>query len=175
MKKNKELMKEYFFQHPTTRLRVRQIEREIHVPLPSAVRYVKELEKEEFLQRIAVANIIVYAADRTSVPFLLEKRLANIRKIFGSGVIKFMKEEKGNPTMVVFGSYARGEDVETSDIDLYVEMSAKEKIDLAIFEKKLQREIQLFQYKSIHDVENKKLANNILNGIIVNGFVEVFR
>ena len=42
----KERIKEYFLNNPTEKLRVRQIERKVKVPLPSAIRYTKELVKE---------------------------------------------------------------------------------------------------------------------------------
>ena len=41
----KEEIKQYFLTNPTARKRVRQIESEVKVPLPSAIRYTKELEK----------------------------------------------------------------------------------------------------------------------------------
>jgi len=56
-----------------------------------------------------------------------------------------------------------------------LETMQKEIPSLAKLEKKLQRKIQLFKYKNIHKVENKELANNIINGVTLNGFVEVIR
>ena len=42
-------------------------------------------------------------------------------------------------------------------------------------EKKLHRKIQIFQYDNIHSIKNKELANNIVNGTIIEGFVEVIK
>jgi predicted nucleotidyltransferase len=154
---------------------VRQIERVVKVPLPSVIRYTKELEKENILKRSEIANVIVYLADRTSQQFLLEKKLFNIMQLFSSGLIAFLVERLSNPTIVVFGSYSRGEDIEKSDIDFYIETPSKKKINLNKFEKALQRKIQFFIYNNIQNVENKELANNIVNGITLNGFVEVFK
>lgn len=167
-------LEEYFFLNPTIKLRVRQIERELKVPLPSVIRYTKELEKEGVLKSTKIANIVTYSADRTSKPFLLEKKLFNIHQLNTSGLLNFLIEELSNSTIVIFGSYARGEDVENSDIDLYIETPSKKKINLEKYEKILQRKIQLFIYKNIHELENKELANNIINGIVLNGFMEVF-
>ncbi len=167
-------IKEYFFVNPTAKLRVRQIEREIKVPLPSAIRYAKELEKQGILKSTIVAGVKLYSADRTSKTFLIEKKLFNIRSLYVSGIVDFLIQKCSNAAIAVFGSYARGEDVEGSDIDLYIEMQKKE-INLERFEKELKRKIQPFIYKKITDVENKELANNILNGITLNGFIEVYR
>lgn len=170
----KQILKEYFFLNPTVRLRVRQIERETKTPLPSVIRYTKELKEEGILKSTKVANIIVYSANRSATEFLLEKSLTNIKHLFVSGLIHFIIEELSNPTIVVFGSYVRGEDVENSDIDLYIETPTKKTIRLDKFEKLLKRKIQLFIHSSIKDVKNKELANNILNGIKVNGYLKVF-
>ena len=167
-------LKEYFFLHPTARLRVRQMEREVKVPLPSAIRYAKELEMEGILKSTIIAGITVYAADRSSPHFLLEKKLHNLHSLYSSGLIAYLAAELSNPAIIIFGSYAKGEDVESSDIDLYIE-SASKNVSLEPFGKKLQRKIQLFQYKHLSLVKNKDLANNIINGIVLNGFVEVFR
>ena len=170
----KEKIKEYFFLNPTVKARVRQIERVLHVPLPSVIRYVRELEKEGILKRSVSANITTYSADRISRQFLLEKKFFNIQCLYASGLIDTLIKELSNPTIVVFGSYARSEDIETSDIDLYIETLDTRKIRLDSFEHKLQRKIQIFIYKNIHDIENKHLANNIVNGVLLNGSIEVF-
>ena len=160
--------------NPTKRLRVRQIEREVNVPLPSAIRYAKELEEEGILKKEEMAEIMVYSADRSSSIFLLEKRLFNLKTLFDCGLIEFLKRELSDPNILLFGSYSRGEDVEKSDIDLFIE-SSEEDLDLDKFEKKLGKEIQTFFYKKISFVRNKELANNIVNGVILNGFLEVFK
>tara|TARA_Y100000034_G_scaffold32032_1_gene39183 strand:+ start:490 stop:1014 length:525 start_codon:yes stop_codon:yes gene_type:complete len=164
-------LKQYFFLNPTKKLRVRQIEREVKIPLPSVTRYVKELIKENFLKKETITNIIAYSADRTSETYLLEKKLFNIKQL--QSLKNYLKQELSNPTIIVFGSFARGEDVEISDIDIYVETSLKKQPILNNFEQQLQRTIQLFLSKSIHDITNKELANNIINGITLNGFMEV--
>ncbi|NOR84631.1 hypothetical protein GQ473_00790 [archaeon] len=170
----KERIKEYFFLNPTEKLRVRQIERIVGVPLPSAIRYVKELEDEGIIKSSVVSGVKFFSSDRTSKTFLVEKRAFNLNSLEVSGLKSYLVDEFSNPAIVLFGSYSRGEDIEKSDIDLYIETSKKECTGLSRYEKILQRKIQFFFYKNINDVENKELANNILNGITVNGFMDVF-
>lgn len=171
----KQKIREYFFNNPTAKLRVRQIEREIKVPLPSAIRYTKELEQEGILKTEEISEIKLFSADRSSKKFLLEKMLFNIKSLLDSGLLKYLIEEIGNPTIILFGSYSRGEDIESSDIDLYIESASKPKINLERFQKVLNRGIQLFVYANIKKIPNPHLANNIINGIKLNGFVEVFK
>ncbi len=170
----KRVLKEYFLLNPTAKLRVRQIERLLNLPLPSVIRYCKELEKENLLKKEKISNIYLFTANRASQKYLLEKRLFNIKQLFDSGLIDSLVKEYSNPSIVLFGSYAKGEDLETSDIDLYIQTPSKKEISVEKFEKILKRKIQMFVHKNIKDISNPHLANNILNGITMNGFVEVF-
>jgi predicted nucleotidyltransferase len=159
----------------TIKLRVRQIERKVQVPIPSAIRYSKELEKEGLLRKNIVGGVTFYSANRGSKLFLLEKTFFNIKSLHESGLITYLMNELSYPSIILFGSYSRGEDTERSDIDLYLETPSKKKLCFKKFEKKLQREIQIFQHKNIHQITNNHLANNIINGITLNGFVEVVK
>ena len=170
----KERIKEHFFMNPTKKMRVRQIERELKLPLPSVIRYCKELEKEEILKKETISGVSTYSANRSSKKFLIAKRLFNIKSIFESGLADYMIKEYFNPVIVLFGSYSKGEDTEESDIDLYVETPKKHEFNLQKFEKILSRRIQIFNYRNVKDIPNHHLSNNIINGITINNFLEAF-
>ena len=175
IKSIKVIIQEYFFLNPTAKLRVREIERTLKLPLPSVIRYCKELEKEGFMRTIKTGNVLFYTADRTNTKYLLEKRIYNIKQIHYSRILDYLKEDLSNPIIVVFGSYAKGEDTESSDIDFYIETPSKKNVSLEKFEKILKRKIQVFIFKNITQIPNKHLANNIINGIILNNRLEVFK
>jgi len=90
-------------------------------------------------------------------------------------LINYLIEEYNNPLIILFGSYSKGEDIEKSDIDLYIETTNNKKLRLNKFENTLNRKIHIFSFKSIDKVPNKDLSNNIINGIVLNGFLEVFK
>ena len=169
----KQKIREHFFINPTAKLRVREIEKRLKLPLPSVIRYCKELKEEDILTTIKTGNVVFYTGNRGSENFLLEKKLFNIKSLYVSGLIEFLKIELSNPVILVFGSYSKGEDIENSDIDLYIETPSKKEINLDKFEKILERKIQSFRHKSISEIRNKELADNIINGIVLNGFIEV--
>lgn len=173
--KNKVIIRQYFMLNPTERLRVRQIEKNARVPLPSAIRYAKELEQEHFLKSELISNIKLYSADRTSEHFLLEKKLDNIRRLYSCGLVEHLREKYENPAIVLFGSHSRGEDTEKSDIDIFIEYPKEKKIITEKFEKELRRKIHIFRNRNIQSIRNTELANNIANGIVLNGFLEIFR
>jgi predicted nucleotidyltransferase len=168
-------VKEFFFTNPTIKLRVRQIERELKLPLPSILRYTKELTEETILKRIETSGVVFFSANRSSKMYLLEKKLYNIKKLYNVKLVDFLIEELSNPAIILFGSYSKGEDVENSDVDLYIQTVSTKKIDTKKFEVKLKRKIQIFKYKTIFDVTNMDLANNIINGVNLNGNIEVFK
>jgi predicted nucleotidyltransferase len=168
------IIQEYFFTNPNAKLRVREIERILKQPLPSVIRYCKELEKGKILTTVKTGKVIFYTADRTSEKYLLEKKFHNIRLIYESGLVEYLRQELSNPAIILFGSFAKGEDTETSDIDLYIEKPSKRKISLEKYEKLLKKKIQVFQHKSLKEISNHHLANNIINGIVLNSYVEVF-
>ena len=171
----KESIKNYFLVNPLSKLRVRPMERLLKLPLPSVIKYCKELIKEGILTTVKTGNVVFYTADRANYNFVLEKQLFNLRQIYTSGIIDYIRIELSNPTIILFGSYAKGEDTENSDIDLYIETSSKKIINLKQFEKNLQRKVQVFLHGNISEIKNNHLANSILNGIVLNGFVEVFK
>jgi len=171
----KQTIKEYFFVNPTSKMRLREIERNLKIPLPSVIRYCKELKHEGILTTIKTGNVVFYTADRTNENFLLEKKLYNIKSLYNSGLINFLKTELSNPVVIVFGSYSRGEDIENSDIDLYIETPSKKELKLEKFEKTLKRKIQIFRHASLKEIKNNNLVNNIINGIILNNYIEVFK
>ena len=171
----KQKIQEYFFINPTAKLRVREIEKLLKLPLPSVIRYCQELQIEGILTIIKTGTVVFYTGDRASNDFLLEKKLYNIKSLYQSGLIEFLKIELSNPAVILFGSYSKGEDTEESDIDLYIETPSKKKINTEKFEKKLKRKIQIFRHKSIYEIKNLHLSNNIINGFILNNYIEVFK
>lgn len=171
----KQRIEEFFYLNPTIKIRVRQLEKRLKLPLPSVIRYCKELEKQGILKKTKTDNVAFYSADRTNKNYLICKKLFNIGSLYTSGLIDCLVEELSNPAIIVFGSYAKAEDIENSDIDLYIETPSNKKINLKKFEEKLQRKIQIFKQKNIREINNPHLSNNIINGILLNGFIEVFK
>lgn len=169
----KQTIKEHYFVNPSSKLRVRELERKLKLPLPSIIRYCKELEQENILQTIIMGNVKFYTSSKTE-KYRLEKKLFNLKQIYDSKLIEYLKFELSNPVIILFGSYSKGEDTEESDIDLYIETTSKIP-NLERFEKKLKRTIQLFKHKNIEELQNHHLANNIVNGITLNNYLEVFK
>ena len=135
----KKTIEEYFFINPSAKLRVREMERALKLPLPSVIRYCKELEQEDILITRKTGNVTFYTASRNE-NYFLEKKLYNIKQLYELGLIQHLKIELSNPGIVLFGSYAKGEDTENSDIDLYIETPSKKHVSLEKFKKSLKND-----------------------------------
>ena len=75
--------------------------------------------------------------------------------------------------IILFGSYSRGEDTETSDIDIFVE-AKKQRIKIDKFEGVLKRKIEIHFNEDFNNY-SKELKNNIINGDALYGYLEVFK
>ncbi len=168
-------IEEYFFSNPTALVRFRELERILKLPLPSIIRHCKKLKEKNILTTKKIGNVTFYTANKNNEEYILKKRLYNFRILYESKLIDFLKKEFNNPTIILFGSYFRGEDDENSDIDIFIETPIHKNLNLKKFEKKLKRKIQLFQHKNIDEIKNIHLKNNIINGLVLNGFLEVFK
>jgi len=99
------------------------------------------------------------------------KRADNLKQLYESGLVQYLYDIFNGATIILFGSYANGEDTIESDIDLAVIGSEKKEFDVK-FEKILERTIIVNYYKSFKNID-KFLLNNILNGITLKGAVEI--
>ena len=87
-------------------------------------------------------------------------------------LIDFLIKNLTNPTIILFGSLSKAETKNDSDIDLCI-IGHKKELNIKIFESQLKRNIQLFFFGSIQDIKNKELANNIVNGYVMEGRVKL--
>lgn len=122
------------------------------------------LQKEPDSQR-------TYISLNRDDPFVLGlKRADNLRQLYESGLVQYLYDHFSGATIILFGSYALGEDTITSDIDLAVIGVSQKQVDFTSFEKILERSLVINYYSSFQQID-KALLNNILNGITLKGFV----
>ena len=112
----------------------------------------------------------IYYAD-TNEKFRVLKKIFNEYKIINTGIVEYIKNHLTPNSIILFGSFSKGEDVAESDIDLFIEAEFKN-IDLKKFEKKLGKEINLTFKKDINDL-NKEFLHNILNGSVLYGEIYI--
>ena len=112
----------------------------------------------------------IYNANINHDQYKHYKSVYNLESVQASGLIKHLNDKMMPKCIVLFGSFQRGEDTEDSDIDLFLECK-KEAIDLKKYEKTLKRKIQIHFNDNFRSYP-KELKNNIINGIVLKGFLE---
>ena len=162
-----------FFDDPVKDFQLREISRQIKLHHKSVAIYIRKLLKLGLIKLNTKTLYESYNANSESHMFLHYKKSINLIKIYDSGLVEYLYEKLMPSCIVAFGSYAKGADIKDSDIDIFLE-TKEEKIDVAKYEDKLGRKIQLVFEKNINDL-TKELRNNIINGIVLNGNLRLFK
>lgn len=154
------------------KLSQRDLAKALNVSPTAISNSVKNLKEKELvkLEVTKTINFITYNRDNPQAIKL--KRIENLKQIELSGLTDFLEEELAGATIILFGSYSKGEDTIKSDIDIAVIERKTKNMNLEIFEKKLERQINMNFYTSFRDI-HKNLKNNILNGIVLCGSIEL--
>ena len=169
---------EVLFRYPEKEFSLSDLAKEAGVAKPHIGAILTSLEQLGFITITRLTKIWRIKANQQSRNFIKSKIIYNLNFIYQSGLVEFLTEHFGNPkSIILFGSFRRGEDFSTSDIDLAIETDETEEYKtiglriLSDFEREIGRKIQihLFTRKDI-DVH---VFNNIANGIVLSGFLEV--
>ncbi len=169
---------EILFWYPEKEFSLSDIAKEAGVAKPHIGKILANLEQLGFITIVKLTKIWRIKANQQSENFLKNKITYNLNFIYQSGLVEFLIEHYGNPkAIVLFGSFRKGEDFSTSDIDIAIESDGIEEYKtiglriLSDFEKEIGRKIHLhlFNRKNI-DIH---VFNNIANGIVLSGFLEV--
>lgn len=155
-------------------LNQRQISKILEVSPPAVMKALPKLEK---------VNLIKLHQDKETKRWSIElnrdrhqvmqlKRVDNLKNIYESGLADFLEKEFAGATILLFGSYSRGEDLINSDIDIAIVGRKDKLIDLTKYEKVLERKINLNFYDTFQNI-HKHLKENLCNGINLVGGVEL--
>lgn len=168
---------EIFCQFPTKEHYLMDISRNINVAHTSVKRNLRALVKQGIVttstRKQGRRNFPIFKANVNNPTFKKYKQLYNLMALMESGLIEFIEKQRMPNAIVLFGSYARGEDVEESDIDLFVECKERP-LDVHKFEIALHRKVQLHMKESFISYP-LELKNNIINGIVLHGYLEGYK
>lgn len=155
-------------------LNQRRIAINLNVSPPAVLKALPNLQKQ---------NLVIISKDKESKRLSIElnsvnqrviglKRAHNLYSLYESNLVSYLSDNFAGGTIIVFGSYSRGEDTVNSDIDLAIIGRKQKDIDLKKFDEILGRKISLNFYDSFKEI-NAQLKNNILSGITLVGGIEL--
>ena len=166
------------FGYPEKEFSLSDLAKEAGVAKAHIGKVLDELYSFGLISITKLSKIWRIKANQQSGEFIKSKIAYNLNFIYQSGIVEFLNEHFNNPkAIILFGSFRKGDDISTSDIDIAIEtdeikeyktVTIKELIE---FEKLINRKIQihLFNRKKI----DLNVFNNIANGIVLSGFLEV--
>ncbi len=155
-----------FFEDCYREFSVREYSREIKISPPTASKILKEFAKDGLLLSREERGFLLFKVNRES---LIVRDLSRIYWAEKLEKLFLYIEEVFYPTAIVlFGSLSKLEVTKNSDVDVAILGGLKKDADLVKFEKKLGREIQLFNFESLDKI-NKELRFNIINAYVVRG------
>jgi predicted nucleotidyltransferase len=155
-------------------LNQRQIANYLDVSPPAVMKALPDLEEGSLIkiQQDKETKRWSIELNRDHHKVMQLKRADNLKLIYETGLADFLEKEFAGATIILFGSYSRGEDAINSDIDIAVIGRKEKQVDLTKSEKELERQININFYDSFKNI-HKHLKENLCNGIVLVGGVEL--
>lgn len=173
---NTEKTLKYFFINPTKKASLLEISRTTNLAHTSTKKNLDKLLKLNLIKKSieirGTRKFPLYSANINNI-FKNNKIIYNLHTLLNSGLMEFLEDNLTPKSIVLFGSYLRGEDLENSDVDLFIECK-KQELNLKKFEKILNRKIELHFNPSFLTYP-MELKNNMINGYVLKGFLEGYK
>ncbi|MBI4447545.1 nucleotidyltransferase domain-containing protein [Candidatus Woesearchaeota archaeon] len=174
--KNKIL--ETLFKYPEKEFSLSDLAKEAGVAKANIGKILQEFLEAELITIEKLSKIWRIKANQTNSIYIRIKIVYNLNFVYQSGLVEFLIEHFQNPkSIILFGSFRKGEDLSSSDIDIAIESDEIKEYkiinlnELSEFAKIIDRKIQihLFNRQNI----DLGVFNNIANGILLWGFLKV--
>jgi DNA-binding transcriptional MocR family regulator len=165
-----------FFENPNKKYSIRELSRILKINHTTVRQYLNKLVREGFLssKKEGLYSFYRLILDKKTLNL---KLYYNLEKIRESKLIEDLEKEYDLPVIVLFGGYASAMDDSTSDIDLCLISNIEKDFSTEKYEKKLNRKVSIHKFNKTSWEKSKKsnpnLINNICNGIVLSGELEV--
>lgn len=156
------------------KLNQRQLSIRVSASAPAIKKALPQLEKLDFINVIKDQETkrLAITLNTENDKVMQLKRVDNFKQIYETNLSDFLEQEFAGATIILFGSYSRGEDTINSDIDIAVIGRKEKNLDLTKYEKQLERKIIINFYENFDKI-HKNLKENLANGIILSGGFEL--
>ena len=166
----------WFYAYPRDDISLSDLCKNVEISKTTANIIVSSLKKEDFLLVRPLGKVWRIQANIQHSYFTQKRIPFNLQMTYESGIIEWIhKNIPSARTIILFGSHRKGDDIESSDLDIAVEVlnPVKEIIPLTLrdfgYRKNVSVQVHVFSRKNI----DLNLFANIANGIILEGFLEV--
>lgn len=167
----------WFFAYPAAEVSLNDLTKLVSISKSSAHDVVSLLVREKFLRLKILGKVWRISCDQQH-PFNTTKKIPyHLELVYNSGVIEeVLRLVPNSRSIILFGSYRKGDDVDSSDLDLAVETLDGEEVQILNL-----GEIPKFGYREKVKVHLLKFSRNkidlnlfanLTNGIVLHGFLE---
>ena len=167
----------WFFAYPQKEFSLNELSDQLEISKTTANSVVSQLVNDGFLNVSKIGKLWRIKANQEHSYFITRKIPFNLKHVYESGIIEWVENNIQNAKCIIlFGSYRKGDDIETSDLDIAVEIVGNNELkfgDVYIknlgYRENVKCTIHIFSRNYI-DIN---VFANIANGIILKGFLEV--
>ena len=171
----------WFFSFPAAETGLNDLSSDLKISKTTAKRVVNSLVKEGFLVKKVYGKawrIMCNISHPYNVAFKVPFNISMIYRAYYEGLKDHILKIVGNAhSVILFGSYRKGDDTEKRDVDIAVEIADGKEIrivNLGVipnlgYRKNVQINLHIFSRNKI-DIN---LFSNIANGFVLEGFLEV--
>ena len=114
-----------FFDFPRKDFQMRELSRRTKIAQPSVINHLKALVKEKLILKEKKGIYPTFRANRDSESFKIYKKFNLIQRIYEYNLLDFIYDKCMPDVIILFGSASKGEDIEESDIDLFIQSPEK--------------------------------------------------
>lgn len=170
---------------PNDAFSLSEISKEVGLSKSTASAILKDLRERDLVTIEKIANIWRVRFNGTNRQAVGYKIASNLARIYSSGIIEYVLAEWGAPrSLILFGSYRKGEDAPGSDIDVAIEIDEQKDPEISGLESRKDEGVKpLREWESKHARKfslhffnskriDRNLFTNIANGIVLYGLLE---
>ena len=171
----KERVLELFFNEPSKHWHFSQIVGTAKVSEPSANKWLRQLLKENIIQRLKPRGKMPYFIGNFRYEnYRNKKRIYAMQKLYETGLLMKLQQLKNAKTVVIFGSFARSDWNSQSDVDIFV-LGDPEDLRFGTLWSGLgfhgkARELQVHSFKSVE--ETRKIHSGLMKNVVKGYFIK---
>ena len=167
----------WFYANPNARIGLNELSKCLMASKSSTKQMIEILINQNFLKRDMIGRAWILSVNQENPHFRIKKISYNLDKIYESKVVDAIYGSFPNSkSIILFGSYRKGDDNEKSDVDIAVEVLDNKNLEIKTmgfipelgYRKNVPVNIHIFSRNKI----DLNLFANIVNGIVLSGFLE---
>ena len=168
----------WFFAYPDLGITLSELAFNLNISKTKAKGLVLDLVNQDFLIKEEIGKLWRISCNKSHVYNYTIKIPYNLWTIYSTNTVYEIRNRIPNArAIILFGSYRKGDDNENSDLDIAVEILGNQDLiieELGVilqlgYRKNVQVNLHIFSRSKI----DLNLFNNISNGVVLDGFLEV--